>query len=263
MTEELKPIILKLAELVGRDPAEVEAEIQQYIAMGLSPKGAIAKWKSDYRNELAAETFVGRLVAVEEPREVSWTDPSGKERRSVISNLHFLMKNRDGTSYQFVTASLWGEERSGIAKSLKVGEVYTFRARLTTGRGGTPILQRIRAIQPASESEVPEISKLEPVRIDDLPNYAGQNVYIRGWVGRKIYEQATGNLLGFEISDLESLPVVVWVGGNFSRMTEEVLAEAEGVNEGDEVGVFGFVGSRGDLAVNARMVWRFRSEVPS
>jgi len=223
----------------------VKAEIEAITARGVNPAGAVAIWKSEHALELGVGTneYFGQLVHVEKS-VVTET----RRGRTEVATAYFLTETPEG--YQILPAPMWADRKDAFLKQFDPAKVYKFKAGLN--RSGA--LVRIRNIEEV-DHPLPNIHDLTATPINQIADYIGQNVLIRGFVGRKILSPRTFELVGFEVSDWDSMPVTVFVGGRFTRFTQEQLMELNKLEQGDEVTVYGFVNRSGtNITVNARIM---------
>jgi len=245
MAYDLEAKIQELADAVERPAEEVKAEIEAILARGINPRGAVAIWKSEHALELGVGTneYFGQLIHVEKA-VVAET----RRGRQEVATAYFLTETPDG--YQILPAPMWAERKDEFLKQFDPTKVYKFKAGLN--RSGA--LVRIRGIEEV-DHPLPNIHDLSATPINEIANYIGQNVLIRGAIGRKILSPRTFELVGFEVSDWDSPPITVFVGGRFTRFTQEQLLELGKLEQGDEVTVYGFVNRSGtNITVNARIM---------
>lgn len=241
----------ELAEAVGRAKDEVLQELLSYIEQGYSPAGAIVKWKRDNRFQLGAglEEYIGRLIAVEEPHPVSFED-----RETVAATLHFAIRDSDTGKLIFKQATLWGEDRiNDVLGILDYNKVYRFKA--AEKADGTLI--RLRDFEEVDDKLIPAIDEIEPLPFDQITLALGQHELIRGWIGEVI--RIGDEPVGFEVGDPFSAEpnLVVWFGGQWSRIPRERIIEISSYGVGDEVVCYGFISKSGpDIRMNARNIFK-------
>ncbi|RLI87737.1 MAG: hypothetical protein DRP01_01010 [Archaeoglobales archaeon] len=228
----------KLAKQAELPKEQVLAEIQRIISEeNRPPLVAVIVWKTRNSFQLGAGKveMIGRVIAKEPMRD------TGENK---VATIHFACEDPDTHDIIFRPASLWGEDRINQYFDLfELDKCYSFKCSLRNdGR-----IIRIRDVQEVAEpAPVPKITDIEPTPLDRLVDSGGNNDLTHGWVGRLVTRRDTNEVLGIDIADIESpLPVTVWFGGQYSRMTEEQEQLAMSLQPGDEVLVFGYVNITG------------------
>jgi len=227
----------KLAELAELPKERVLAEIQEIINKeNRPPLVAIIVWKARNSFQLGAGKveMIGRVVAKEPERE------GGQNK---VATIHFAVEDPETKSIVFRSAALWDDRIDKFYNLFEEDKCYKFTCTLRND-GRITRLGKIEVVE--EPAPIPKITDIEPTPLDQLVDVGGTNDLIAGWVGRLVTRRDTGEILGMDIADLNSpLPVTVWFGGQYSRMTPEQEQLCATLQPGDEVRVFGYVNLSG------------------
>jgi len=227
----------KLAKLAELPKERVLAEIQEIINKeNRPPLVAVIVWKARNSFQLGAGKveLIGRVIAKEPARDAG---------QNKVATIHFACEDPETHDIIFRPAPLWDDRIEKFYDAFEEDKCYSFSCTLRNdGR-----ITRLGKIQVVEEpAPIPQITDIDPTPLDRLVDSGGNNDLIAGWVGRLIQRRDTGEVLGVEVGDLNSpLPITVWLGGQYSRMTPEQKQLALSLQPGDEVRVFGYVNLSG------------------
>jgi len=227
----------KLAKLAELPKERVLAEIQEIINKeNRPPLVAVIVWKARNSFQLGAGKveLIGRVIAKEPSRD------AGKNK---VATIHFACEDPETHDIIFRAASLWDDRIDKLYDIFQEDKCYKFTCTLRND-GRVTRLGKIEEVE--EPAPIPKITDIEPTPLDRLVDSGGNNDLIAGWVGRLVQRRDTGEILGMDIADLNSpLPVTVWFGGQYSRMTPEQDQLCATLQPGDEVRVFGYVNLAG------------------
>lgn len=174
-----------------------------------------------------------------------------------VASVVFLML--EGGAPMIYESGFWGDERSEIPKTLERGAVYKFNAKKDGQK-----LSRIADLTKIEDDSIPTVFTLKDygvtfAKLSRLTEYAGGSDLFWGYIGRMIRNKASGDVIGFEIGDIDAGPITVWgTGGKFEDPDPHEFDVLQGLDDGMEVVVYGYV-SKKDIAdnprINARGVW--------
>lgn len=252
----------KAVELLIKDfdveEPDIKKSIKEDVKAGYSLVGAVAKFRSEnrFRKRQVGQEYVGRVIGKEGKR----MQDLGGGRASAVSSIAFLMKEAGVPVTR--EATFWGDERVDDALKMEYLKCYQFKA-VKRANGN---LMRVTNIKPIDDSAVMEVKELpkagaEFAKLKDILEYVETSDLFHGYIGRFIRAKDTGDIIGFDIGDLEAGPVAVWVGGRWTVMPDDVKKVVQGLAEGQEVLVYGYVShpEGAEPRINARGVIPFKA----
>jgi len=244
--ERLKVVDDLIHLMEDMDPNEVEKEFHGLLEQGYSPDAALAIFKSAHKFQIpSGNRFEGnaRVIGKSGIREASW-DRGGTRQTSDVADVAFLVFQDGRLSLK--EATFWGDRVKNVASKFKINHCYHFKA---YERGGK--LTRVRDVSEISDSEVPHLATLEQygarfLPLKDLHKFHGETTLVRGIIGRMIVDES-GQSIGCEISDdLETVPVTVWFGGQYTVIPDDVQEVIDQLNIGREIAVYGYINAPED-----------------
>jgi len=236
-----------LSELTEISEQEILADLENKLKEGYSEPGAVMVWKSEHKQQLGAgesRYFVGRVIGKSNVREGSYGQ---------YGFVGFLVYD-DGILE--VKQATFSDSAIPKIELLKFDHVYEFKAYEKSD--GT--LNRIRGIKEVEDNRVPRVRELTSYDfafplLKDAQQLVGTTQLLHGWVGRVIKSRNTGEVIGFEFGDEETLvPITCW--GQY--VPDEVKEQLQEIEAGDEVFHYSYlnVDSQGNLTANINGIFK-------
>jgi len=157
----------------------------------------------------------------------------------MIQRVYYAIEDLETDGFLFKAGDLYDDRIESIGNQMLEDGAYKFKA--LENRNGR--LTRIKDIISVAEpSPIPKLVDIEPFSLDELEEKGGEVEVIKGLVGRIINSRETGNAIGMEIGDLNSLfTATVWFEGRFDPISEEQKVINAELKRGDAVTVHGSI----------------------
>ena len=253
----LGKIVKNLSELTEIPADEIEGEIRGYMSDGYSLMGGVATWKSNHKFQLGLGTSMevkARVVGKRGRSQAEWSGGSGE-----VANVDFM--TFDGGVLEVKPTTLWDDRIDLLFDKFTLDGVYSFTA--YERKAGGLIRIKPESIKQLEDNKIPRVEELEAYNIklpplSKIQEYAKTTNFFHGWVGRIIQDKETGEPIGVEFADRESMPVTAWFGGRFAKVPEEIVKITKSVKQGDEIYVYGYVSinNDGDGTLNTRGLFK-------
>lgn len=245
----------KLAEATETPYAEVLKELTETVANDKTEKAAVVMYKSKHKGRLAMGKLMeykARVIGVSGPRNASWAGKDGEAKSGEVMNVDFMLFENGVIMSK--SASFW-DDRIEAGRLFTWNKCYTFKAK-DSPKG----LQFIKDITEVEDDDMLSVERLdwssESATLTKIADFAGHTELFQGIVGRVIRNTAKA-VIGLEIADEDSYPVTAWVRGRYDQLTPDQERVIEGISEGAEVRVYGYVNISQDgmPSIQARGVW--------
>lgn len=233
---DLESIAKNLAEQIEKPTVEILKEINDLIKDGYSQNGAVATFKSKYKNLLGKkQEFYVRVLGKDSIRQAKINDKHTQR----VTNIHLLTTDVTG-AIDVKNVTLWGD-RTEMSDEFKLGLPYFVKAKERAGK-----LTYMSTPEPCEENKVPSLWELPEKGIQyakpgQILDYVDKLDLFHGWIGKLIRDKQTGTIIGFELSDAESYPATCWCGERYGALPPELKDTIQQLKEGDEVLVYAFV----------------------
>lgn len=227
---------------------DILAEFNDKVKEGYSERGAVMIWKSGHKNVLSqgeSGEHVGRVVGKSSIREGQY----GK-----YGFVGVLVQDDGILETKQISLS-----DASIPKMelLEIGKVYTFKA-FDKGNGS---LTRLRAVEEIDDGKVPRVQELIATdfgfpKVSALKSIVGSSRLLHGWVGRIIRSKNTGEVIGFEFGDEETIiPITCW--GSYA--VDEVQPILQELDQGDEIYQYSYVNVNQDEEISVNINGLFKA----
>jgi len=246
----------KVVEVLSKDfevkPEEIEVILSKLMnEESYTLMGAVSKFRSDnkFQQTQAGREYVGRLIGKGGKR----TQDIGGGRAETVCNFAWLVEEAGVPA--ILTATFWGDERVATAQDLEFLKCYKFSAQKRPDNSLTRSSGFVK-VDDGSVVKVKDLPKkgVDFAKLSKLEEYVDSSDLFYGFIGRMIESQDTGEIIGFEIGDIDAGPFTIWTGGKFTTAPDDVADIVKNLSIGDEVVVFGWVSHPPEKAIriNAR-----------
>lgn len=233
MEKNIEEEIARQSELSGVADDDIKKRLEELIADGKSPQGAMAIWKSETPQLKLGpvKDVVFRVAAISDEKNVGYRD--GTEHPTVYVDVLHL--DKDEVDHRVLSLA---DENRNIAASLVPGTAYECSARVLSGSNrlslqGTTILDSKQTL-PTMRDMAEAVAK---ENIEEIDKYIGESNFFKVCIGRHI-DAPFGK--GMEVSSMRSVPVTCWLDDGVQPPTE-----------GEEVIIFGYVTQKGAIRVKS------------
>lgn len=239
MTTSLDNEVKRIAEETGLTEKNILSELGKLKEEGYSDEAAMAVYKSqpEVKGRLGGRILDGATIVpfrISGPRVARTKDGN----HDVLGIDVFVEVDE---SWEAKTISLWDEKANNENGLYEVGKPLTAKLKLRDEVDRVSLLEEPNASTKPVPSTEEMMKNIGTVAVQDIPGLSGQNVFVKGIVGRTFTTERGG---GIELSAIGANPVTVFLEGETNAKL------------GDEVVVAGYVsaGKGGDVRISGGSV---------
>jgi len=228
-------VLKKMSGETGIGIQDLTDEYKAYVTQMGNPVGALAKLKSTHKFQLGGKPglFTGRVCG------------KGRTRNGRGYSWIWLMSAPGQMEAR--PRRLWDTDEKVYSTSLSQDQIVQFNGKLMPRSENVIVMSGESATVNVPFPTVAEIAEKAKAYtpLGKIENFIGQNILVKGVVGKNFQSEVGGGTEICDPLDLESVPVTVYIDGGSQLV------------EGQEVSVFGYVNqkSSGDIVMNANGIF--------